>query len=306
MPELPGLPRGDTLERAASVESQAPDPAWIAAIANSLFKIGPGEPPGGPGASLPSAPVYAVEPVIAQIPGAPVSAPPVSPNLTPGASGVPGPGASPPASPIHAYEPLTTAGTPTPNQAVPPSGEKGSSGPVIVPPLPLAGSPDIPAGGVPTGFLSEADLAAVPGTLGGAMSIIPPLNGVGPYGAPSAGLPSAPAAAPTPLPSPGASAPAAPVYSFEPLNYAGSPSRRRRRAGSRARAWRHQPGRVLLFSRRGLERVDPRLAASLRLERPVAQFRLASLRSTALSLRCRQSPARASSMRMSSAATSRS
>ena len=224
MPELPGLPRGDTLERAASVESQAPDPAWIAAIANSLFKVGPGEPPAGPGASLPSAPVYAVEPVIAQIPGAPVSAPPVSPNLTPGASGVPGPGASPPASPIHAYEPLTTAGSPTPNQAVPPSGEKGSSGPVIVPPLPLAGSPDIPAGGVPTGFLSEADLASVPGTLGGAMSIIPSLNGVGPYGVPSAGLPSAPAAAPTPLPSPGASAPAAPVYSFEPLNYAGSPS----------------------------------------------------------------------------------
>ena len=194
MPELPGLPRGDTLERAASVESQAPDPAWIAAIANSLFKVAPGEPPGGPGASLPSAPVYAVEPVIAQIPGAPVSAPPVSPNLTPGASGVPGPGASPPASPIHAYEPLTTTGSPTPNQAVPPSGEKGSSGPALIPPLPLAGRPDFPAGGVPTGFLSEADLAAVPGTLGGAMSLIPPLNGAGPYGAPSAGLPTAPAA----------------------------------------------------------------------------------------------------------------
>ncbi len=90
MPELSGLPRGDTLERAAAREGQAPDPAWIASIANSLFKVAPGDPVIGPGASLPSAPVYAVEPIIAQIPGAPVSAPPLSPNLTPGRLGCAG------------------------------------------------------------------------------------------------------------------------------------------------------------------------------------------------------------------------
>ena len=70
MPELPGsMPRADTLERAAALEGQAPDPAWIAAIANSLFKTAPGEPPpSGPGANLPSAGVYAVEPLMARIP----------------------------------------------------------------------------------------------------------------------------------------------------------------------------------------------------------------------------------------------
>ncbi len=96
----------------------------------------------------------------------------------------------------------------------------------MVPPLLFASAPDFPASGAPTGFLSEADLAAVPGTLGGVMSVIPPLNGAGPYGSPSLSLPSAPASAPAtaPLPSPGVSAPSAPVYAFEPLNYAGSPA----------------------------------------------------------------------------------
>ena len=222
MPELPGsMPLADTLERAAALEGQAPDPAWVAAIANSLFKTAPGEPPSGPGANLPSAPVYAVEPLIAQIPGVPVSVPPVSPNLTPGATGVPGPGASTASVPVHGYEPLNKTGTPTPAETVPPSGEQGSSSSVVVPPLSFASAPDVPTVAAPTGFLSEADLAALPGTLGGVMAIIPPLNGSTPYGAPSAGPPSAPAAAPRPSPS--ASAPAAPVYAFEPLNYAGSP-----------------------------------------------------------------------------------
>jgi len=138
MPELPGsravtvgpsgsagaLPLGGDLESAAASESQAPDPAWIAAIANSLFRGLPAEGLAGPGASLPSAPVFAVDALTAQVPGIPIAAPPASPNLTPGASGIPGPGASGPAAHIHAFEPLTTQGQPTPAQAVPPSGEK--------------------------------------------------------------------------------------------------------------------------------------------------------------------------------------
>ena len=145
MPELPGsravtvgpsgsagaLPLGGDLESAAASESQAPDPAWIASIANSLFRGLPAEGLAGPGASLPSAPVFAVDALAAQVPGTPIAAPPASPNLTPGASGIPGPGASGPAAHIHAFEPLTTQGQPTPAQAVPPSGEKGTSGPSV-------------------------------------------------------------------------------------------------------------------------------------------------------------------------------
>jgi cysteine desulfurase/selenocysteine lyase len=230
MPDYPGsqagLPTGDAIERTAALDGRAPDPAWIAAIANSLFKVVPGDAMTGAGASLPSAPIYAIEPVIAQIPGVPASAPPVSPNLTPGATGAPGPGASTASVPVHGYEPLTKLGTPTPAEAIPPSGEKGSPSPVVVPPLPYASAPDFPGAGAPTGFLSEADLAAVPGTLGGAMAIIPPLNGSTPYGAPLPGAAGAPAATASSVspPSPGANAPAAPVYAFEPLNYAGSPA----------------------------------------------------------------------------------
>ena len=72
MPELPGsrvigpgasvgsLPVGGELERVSAGESQAPDPAWIASIANTLFSGSLGESVTGPGASPPSVPVFAV------------------------------------------------------------------------------------------------------------------------------------------------------------------------------------------------------------------------------------------------------
>ena len=78
MPELPGsravtvgpngsagaLPLGGDLESAAASESQAPDPARIASIANSLFRGVPTDAATGPGASLPSAPVFTVDALI--------------------------------------------------------------------------------------------------------------------------------------------------------------------------------------------------------------------------------------------------
>ena len=90
MPELPGsrvmmvgpgasvgsLPVGGELERVSAGESQAPDPAWIASIANALFSGLPGESVTGPGASPPSVPVFAVDALSAQVPGAPNAAPP--------------------------------------------------------------------------------------------------------------------------------------------------------------------------------------------------------------------------------------
>ncbi|MGV1013644.1 MAG: family 2A encapsulin nanocompartment cargo protein cysteine desulfurase [Methyloceanibacter sp.] len=255
MPEIPGspgvtplgLPDASALERVAASEGQAPDPAWIASIANSLFRgVGVDAFPGA-GASLPSAPVYAVEPLI-KSPDTPSSAPPVSPNLTVGATGAPAPGASLPSVPVHAPETLATADVPTAAQAAAqPSGEKGAAGTLPVspsPPLPAAGPP-APPSGIPE-FPSEADLAALPSTLGGAMSVIPPLDGTGPsYGGLGANLPSAPIHAPgaavpvtvgvTPFPprvtppsvptSPeGTSAPSVPLYTFEPLKFIGSPS----------------------------------------------------------------------------------
>ncbi len=72
MPELPGstapAPTRSNARRLSRARRRIR--RWVAAIANSLFKTAPGEPPpSGPGANLPSAPVYAVEPLIAQIPG---------------------------------------------------------------------------------------------------------------------------------------------------------------------------------------------------------------------------------------------
>ena len=166
-------------ERAAAAQASAPDPAWIASIANSLFRGAPVDAPPGPGASLPSAPAFAHEPAIASVPGAPGAAPPVSPSLTPGAAGLPGLGASAPASPVHAYEPLAAASESGPAAAAAqPSGEKGAAG--VAPaspslPLPSAGPPQLPSGAQ----LTELDLALVPSTLGGAMSVLPSLDKLG-------------------------------------------------------------------------------------------------------------------------------
>jgi len=246
MPELPGspavtvgpsgsagaLPLGGDLESAAASESQAPDPAWIAAIANSLFRGLPAEGLAGPGASLPSAPVFAVDALTAQVPGIPIAAPPASPNLTPGASGIPGPGASGPAAHIHAFEPLTTQGQPTPAQAVPPSGEKGASAPSVpAVPVSAASTRDVQIGNPQPMFASDADLASLPSTLGGAMSIIPSFDGGIPNGGPGAALPSAPVNAAQPLvsppataPSPGPAWPSAPVYTIAPISFPGAPA----------------------------------------------------------------------------------
>ena len=247
MPELPGsrvmmvgpgasagtLPVGGELERVAATESQAPDPAWIASIANSLFSGLPSESVAGPGASPPSIPVFAVDALSAQVPGAPIAAPPAPATTpTPGATGVPGPGAAGPSAPLHAYEPLTTQGQPTPAQAVPPNGEKGTSGPYLpAPPVPVASVSDLPVGSPRPAFASEADLAALPSTLGGVMAVVPSFDGGIPYGGPGASMPAAPVNAAEPLhsqapsiPAPGGTPVSAPVFAFQPLTFVGSPA----------------------------------------------------------------------------------
>lgn len=214
------LPVGAELERSAAAGSQAPDPAWIASLANAMFAGGPAVSMAGPGASPPSVPVFAAEPVVAQVPIAalPVLAAPLS-------TGGPGPGMAAPAAQIHAYEPLTVQGQPTPAEMVPPSGEKGTSGPSLPSqPVPVTTVSDFPLGSPQPAFVSEADLASLPSTLGGAMSIIPSIaNGLPHAGASQPPAPSVPVAAPSVAPIAGSQA-AVPTFDFQSLSFAGSPS----------------------------------------------------------------------------------
>ena len=208
MPELPGsLPRADTLERAAASRASAPDPAWIAAIANSLFRGAPGEPPRAGGEPALGACLRPSSLLSRQMPGAAGSvhrrfrrilrpAPPAYRDLARARL----------QSRSMAMSRLNKTGTPAPAETVLALWRAGQPEPCGRRRRFLRAALPISDRRRANRFLSEADLAALPGTLGGVMSIIPPLNGSTPYGGPSAGLPSAPAAAPRPSPS--ASAPA--------------------------------------------------------------------------------------------------
>ena len=253
MPELPGsrvmmvgpgasvgsLPVGGELERVSAGESQAPDPAWIASIANTLFSGSLGKSVTGPGASPP---VFAVDALSAQVPGAPNAAPSApSATPTPGASGVPGPGAAGPSAPLHAYEPLTTQGQPTPAQAVPPSGEKGTSGPYLpAPPVSVGSVSDFPVGSPQPAFVAEADLASLPSTLGGAMTVVPSFEGGIPYAGPGASMPAAPVNAAEPL---HAQAPNMPAPGQSPGLFVPAADLRQLAHGGGARAASRRAGR---------------------------------------------------------------
>src|ERR1700733_13409582 len=63
-----GLPEASQLEQVAASLALAHDPSVIARMANALFPALPGKPVPGPGAALPSAPVFSVEPTYASIP----------------------------------------------------------------------------------------------------------------------------------------------------------------------------------------------------------------------------------------------
>ncbi len=105
-----------------------PDAATIARLANAFYSGAPSSPMPGPGAALPSAPVFAAEPIYNSLPGVPALQLPLSPNLNPGLPPFPFPasGAAQPSAPVFAVEPLIAQATtaPTPG-AVAPLGEKG-------------------------------------------------------------------------------------------------------------------------------------------------------------------------------------
>jgi cysteine desulfurase / selenocysteine lyase len=173
-----GAPTGATpgtreLSGLAPLVPGVPDAATIARLANAFYVGAPSSPIPGPGAALPSAPVFSAEPTYNALPGAPALQVPLSPNLNPGLPPFPFPssGAAQPSAPVFAVEPLivqaTAAPTPTAIAAV---GDK--AGPAS-PSNAFDGSPSAAAPYAPGGIPSEADLAALPSSLGGIMSLVP-------------------------------------------------------------------------------------------------------------------------------------
>ncbi len=172
--------------------ADVPDAATIARMANAFYAAPPSPPIPGPGAALPSAPVFAAEPMYRNIPGLPAIELPLSPNLNPGLPPMPIPasGAAQPSAHLFAVEPmLGQAQSTSPSSLGQPQGGKGApamsmtpqvSGPS--PSLPVGGLPATPA--APRGVGSEPDFASLPYSLGGALSLIPSMEDAGsPYGA---------------------------------------------------------------------------------------------------------------------------
>ena len=168
-----------------------PDAAIVARMANAFYTTPPSAPVPGPGAALPSAPVFAAEPMYNSLPGVPALQPPLSPNLNPGLPPMPIPasGAAQPSAPVFAIEPMLghAQSSPAPSFIQPQGGKSGSAAPLVPPvptpsaPLPVGGSPVAPS---PRGIPSDADLASLPYSLGGVMSLIPSFaDAPSPYGA---------------------------------------------------------------------------------------------------------------------------
>jgi cysteine desulfurase/selenocysteine lyase len=169
-----------------------PDAAAIARMANAFYASPPSAPVPGPGAALPSAPVFAAEPMYNSVPGVPALQLPLSPNLNPGLPPMPIPasGAAQPSAPVFAGEPMLVQAqsAPTPGFA-PQQGGKPEPAMTLMPPvglpaapLPVGGAPAVPA--PPRGMASDPDFASLPYSLGGALSLIPSFaDAPSPYGA---------------------------------------------------------------------------------------------------------------------------
>ncbi len=155
-----------------------PDAATIARLANAFYAGAPSSPMPGPGAALPSAPVFAGEPMYNSLPGVPALQLPLSPNLNPGLPPFPFPasGAAQPSAPVFAVEPLLAQGTsaPTPG-TISPAGDTSIQRAPAIPASPSPAFGATPAAAAPyaPGIPSEADLAALAAGLGGVMSPVP-------------------------------------------------------------------------------------------------------------------------------------
>jgi cysteine desulfurase/selenocysteine lyase len=176
---------GDAVRYAPS--PAVPDAATIARMANAFYVAPPSAPIPGPGAALPSAPVFAAEPMYRSIPGLPAVELPLSPNLNPGLPPMPIPasGAAQPSAPVFAIEPLMTQvqNPPAPSM-VQPQGGKAAPGAIQAPPVLTPANPmPSPPPAVPRTMGSDPDFGALPFSLGDALGLVPSLGDVGsPYG----------------------------------------------------------------------------------------------------------------------------
>jgi len=153
-------PETAQLEQTAAALAAAPDAALIARMANAFFSGLPANPATSPGAALPSAPLFAAEPVYSSIPGAPAATPPLTPNHNPGSTALPFPtaGAARPSAPIYAPDPQRASATPgslTPDAGAPRS--------LSVPSAPAAISPAVPSPATPIAFPSGEGIPRDPG-----------------------------------------------------------------------------------------------------------------------------------------------
>jgi len=191
-----------------------PDAAVIARLANIFFNGDPPQPYPGPGAALPSMPVFAADPLYNSIPGTPALQLPLTPNHNPGLPSVPLPasGAAQPSARIFAVEPLTEQpslsgladdGLPFPGDpatALP--GRPGEvdfaslpsrlttelafapvRGVLPAPPAYAGPAPFDPASSASYGFLDRAGMAASPDLLGANEPTAPARNAPAPPGA---------------------------------------------------------------------------------------------------------------------------
>jgi cysteine desulfurase/selenocysteine lyase len=174
---------GDAVRYAPS--PAVPDAATIARMANAFYAAPPSPPIPGPGAALPSAPVFAAEPMYRSVPGLPALELPLSPNLNPGLPPMPIPasGAAQPSAPVFAIEPLLTqAQTPPAPSMAQPQGGKGEPGLTLAPPI-TASTPLPAAPAASRSMGSEPNFGALPLSLGGALSLVPSFDDVTtPYG----------------------------------------------------------------------------------------------------------------------------
>jgi cysteine desulfurase/selenocysteine lyase len=169
------LPQAGQLEQIAAAFAAALDPSVVARMANALFTAVPGNPLPAPGAALPAAPVFSVEPAYASIPGAPSVGAPLTPNSNPGMPGMtlPGMGAAQPSAPAFAAGPRLNPNTLDP-------GAWGRSAAGAAEPtnlsIPSHITPTAAASVAPpaqSSFLSEPDFSALPAALESALSLVP-------------------------------------------------------------------------------------------------------------------------------------
>jgi cysteine desulfurase/selenocysteine lyase len=184
-----GSPPGVSFETAQLEQTAAaPDPALIARMANAFFSGLPSNPPPSPGAALPSAPLFAAEPVYSSIPATPVATPPLTPNHNPGSSVLPFPtaGAAAPSAPIYAADPQRASATPG-SLSLPSSGPLSLSVPAAISsPVASPAAPVAPPAN--RAIPHELDYAALPGRLDTTFAFVPNFDSsLNPHGGP--GLP---------------------------------------------------------------------------------------------------------------------